>query len=583
MELHFSADSPPLAAIAAAKIAGVSHTSNSTLGPGSTPTLALSNGNRHGLSSPTATMLPTFNGNPNNQLNNNGTNASTLQQVMGNPASFCPNPMQIRPQFQIGALSPQIVMPNFTNPNAYFAPPTRLFPFPQAQVQNFSCSSLNPMFAYNAVNSPQLLHNGQFNVPNLVQNVNQLLQMQIAGFGPHNFANVNVPPSVVNGNGNVQHSLNGNISKPVQHSLNGNISKPMHGDDNVAKDFGASQQHNPHVFSQLDAKLQSNAVEFHGTNNNWKRSNKKKLVGNFKGGASQRGFVKQQFHHKQYPKGNFKFHNANQEKGPKNEAKTIMLSDMGKQIQVGKGRPLMLNYTEQEIQKWREQRKKNYPSKANTEKKLKNNCMRLEVSDAVAKIRRQELKEILDKQAELGCEVAEIPSCYLSDSERQTDGRVKGQNILGKRERFQKKFDKRGKFQQKDQVSARHRPEDGSADLHDRNDCIATKQRLASGSTHSDRKKDPSLLQKLLYSDIKRERTYLLQTFRFVVMNSFFEDWPSKPVRFPVVIIKDSGDESGRFEKKCQVAEDDVSTSAGSDLVIRSEGQSLQEEGEITD
>ncbi|XP_073142314.1 glutamate--tRNA ligase, cytoplasmic [Henckelia pumila] len=46
MELHFSADSPPLAAIAAAKIAGVSLTSNSTLAPGSTPTLALSNGQR---------------------------------------------------------------------------------------------------------------------------------------------------------------------------------------------------------------------------------------------------------------------------------------------------------------------------------------------------------------------------------------------------------------------------------------------------------------------------------------------------------------------------------------------------------
>ncbi|XP_073041611.1 glutamate--tRNA ligase, cytoplasmic-like [Primulina eburnea] len=46
MELNFSADSPPLAAIAAAKIAGVSLTSNSTLAPGSTPTLALSNGLR---------------------------------------------------------------------------------------------------------------------------------------------------------------------------------------------------------------------------------------------------------------------------------------------------------------------------------------------------------------------------------------------------------------------------------------------------------------------------------------------------------------------------------------------------------
>ncbi|KZV43694.1 putative glutamate--tRNA ligase, cytoplasmic-like [Dorcoceras hygrometricum] len=44
MELNFSADSPPLAAIAAANIAGVPLTTNATLDPGSTPTLALDNG-----------------------------------------------------------------------------------------------------------------------------------------------------------------------------------------------------------------------------------------------------------------------------------------------------------------------------------------------------------------------------------------------------------------------------------------------------------------------------------------------------------------------------------------------------------
>lgn len=508
-------------------------------------------------------MLPSFNGNPNNQLKNNGTNASmpSPQQVIGNPGSFCPNPMQIGPQFQLGALSPQLAMPNFTNPNAYFAP-TQLFPFPQAHVQNFSCSGLNPMFAHHAVNSPQLLHNGQFNVPNLVQNVNQLLQMQMASFGTQNFANVNVPPSMVNRNRNVQQLIDGNVSKQ------------MHGDDIVAKDFGGSQQQNLHILYQRDAKLQSNAVEFQGTCNNWKRSNKKN-IGNFKGDASQRGFVKKQFHPKQYSKGNFKLHNANQEKGSKNGAKTFALSDMGKQIQEGKRRPLTLNYTEQEIQQWREQRKKNYPSKANMEKKLKDKSMRPEITDAVANIWRQELKEILEKQAKLGCEVADIPSCYLSDSERQTDGTVKGQNILGKRERFQNKFDKRGKFHQNDQVSTRHRPGYGSANFHDRNDCFAKKQRLANG-------KDPSLLQKLLYSDVKRDKTYLLQTFRFMVMNSFFEDWPSISVRFPVVIIKESGDESGCSGKKKYQEEEDVSTSAGSDLVIRSEGQSLQKEEEIT-
>ncbi|KZV51538.1 putative glutamate--tRNA ligase, cytoplasmic-like [Dorcoceras hygrometricum] len=44
MELNFSADCPPLAAMAAAKIVGISFTANSTLAPGSTPTLDLSKG-----------------------------------------------------------------------------------------------------------------------------------------------------------------------------------------------------------------------------------------------------------------------------------------------------------------------------------------------------------------------------------------------------------------------------------------------------------------------------------------------------------------------------------------------------------
>ncbi|XP_075492326.1 uncharacterized protein LOC142530388 isoform X1 [Primulina tabacum] len=497
---------------------------------------------------PKPTMLQNFNGNP-----NNGNNASAPQQVIGNPGSFCPNPMQIRPQFQMGVLNPQLAMPPFTNPNAYFAP-TQLFPFPPGHAQNFSCSSLNPIFAHNAVNSPQLLHNGQFNVPNLVQNVNQLLQMQIASCRPQNFTSA--PSNMMNGNENVLQLMNGNASKQ------------MHGNVNAAKDFGTPQhQQNLHINSPRAAKLQSNAGEFHGANNNWKRSNKKNLSGNFKGDASQRGFVKQRFHHKQYSKGNSKFHNENQGKGSKNGANTSILSDTGKQIQVEKGRPLTLNYTEQEIQQWREQRKKNYPSKANMEKKLKDNSMRLEVTDAVAKIRRQELKEILEKQAELGCEVAEIPSCYLPDSERQTDGRVKDQHVFGKRERFPNKFDRQGKFHQ---------------NFHDRNDCFAKKQRLASDSTHLDNKREPSLLQKLLYSDIKRDATYLLQTFRFMVMNSFFADWPSKSLRFPVVVIKESGDESGSSEKKNQVAVDDVSASPGRDFVIKNVGQSLQEEGEIT-
>ncbi|PIN19132.1 hypothetical protein CDL12_08189 [Handroanthus impetiginosus] len=216
----------------------------------------------------------------------------------------------------------------------------------------------------------------------------------------------------------------------------------------------------------------------------------------------------------------------------------------------------MLNYTEQEIRQWREERRKNYPSNANVEKKLKVNSTQSEVTDEVAKIRRQQLKEILAKQAELGFEVAEIPSCYLSDSELQTDGRQQKNKVFGKRDRCHNNFDKKGKFHQNDRYSKRQRSENnGSANLPHQSDQFSTKHRLANGSTTNiriDNKRESSLLKKLLSSDIKRDKKHLLQVFRFMVMNSFFESWPEKPLKFPVVIVKESGDESELVEEKPQ-------------------------------
>lgn len=142
----------------------------------------------------------------------------------------------------MGVLNPQFAMPSFTNPNAYFSS-TQIFPFPPGHAHNLSCSSLNPMFVHNAVNSLQILPNGQLNVPNLVQNVNQLLQMQIASCRPQTFTSV--PPNMMNGNGNVQQLMNGNASKQ------------MHGNVNAAKDFGTPQhQQNLHINSPRAAKLQ---------------------------------------------------------------------------------------------------------------------------------------------------------------------------------------------------------------------------------------------------------------------------------------------------------------------------------------
>ncbi|KAH7548399.1 hypothetical protein JRO89_XS14G0119600 [Xanthoceras sorbifolium] len=164
------------------------------------------------------------------------------------------------------------------------------------------------------------------------------------------------------------------------------------------------------------------------------------------------------------------------------------------------GRSLALIYTDLEIQQWREERRKNYPSKAIIEKKLAEKTSSSKVIDREAKMRREQLKEILAKQAELGVEVAEIPSHYLSDSEKQPYGREENT-----------------------------RPK-------------------------------PTLLQKLLSTDIRRDKSRLLQAFRFMVMNTFFKDLPEKPLKFPLVIVKENGfSEEVVEEKALFVGKDDVS------------------------
>ncbi|KAK6143247.1 hypothetical protein DH2020_023595 [Rehmannia glutinosa] len=382
-------------------------------------------------------------------------------------------------------------------------------------LQNLNTNNLSQLFAHNAVNPPQLLPNGQLNVSSLVQNVNQLLQMQMTNCGPQNlgpFANARM--GLANGNGVVPQSVDGNA--------------PKHLKDNAAvtKDFGSPQtQRNQNGFSPGAAKSQSNAGVVNGDNdrkNSWRKSHNKNFIGNHKQDASQRG-------------------------------------------------SLVLNYTEQEIQQWREARRKNYPSNANMEKKSKENPTQAEVMDAVAKMRRQQLKEILAKQAELGCEVAEVPSYYLSDSELQTDSRQQNYKEFGKRENFHKKFDKKGKFHQIDRFPKRQRPDNSnSANLQNQSNRFNKKQRMANGCTtnpQTDNKREPSLLKKLLSCDIKRDKRHLLQVFRFMVMNSFFENWPEKSLKFPEVIVKESGDENAILEEKPQVVKGDASDGLNSATV----------------
>lgn len=145
------------------------------------------------------------------------------------------------------------------------------------------------------------------------------------------------------------------------------------------------------------------------------------------------------------------------------------------------------------------------------------------------------------KQAELGVEVAEIPSYYLLDSKKQVRGRMENRRPLNKRGRFQNNYDKRGRYNRKDQYPKEQK--------------FADKD---SSYTSSFSKKKPTLLQKLLSADVKRDKSHLLQTFRFMAINSFFKDWPEKPLNFPLVMVKEGGVAGEVVEEKSLLVGEEV-------------------------
>lgn len=187
----------------------------------------------------------------------------------------------------------------------------------------------------------------------------------------------------------------------------------------------------------------------------------------------------------------------------------------------------------------------------------------------------QQLKEILAKQAELGVEVAEIPSYYLSDSKKQQGhGREESRGPMTKNGRFQNKFGKRGRYDKKDR--------------------FAKKQRLH-GNDSSDVPslswRKPTLLQKLLDTDVRRDKSRLLQVFRFMTLNSFFKDWPEKSLNFPSVVVKESGCggtvvgemspcEGNDFSQVCVKTMDEV-VDNGDEEDDDENDKDVQEEGEI--
>ncbi|GFY90701.1 GATA zinc finger protein [Actinidia rufa] len=228
------------------------------------------------------------------------------------------------------------------------------------------------------------------------------------------------------------------------------------------------------------------------------------------------------------------------------------------------------------------------PPVSTNSQKLAEKLTEPEVIDKDAKLRRQQLKEVLAKQAELGCEVAEIPSSYLSDSEKQVHGREVDKKAFPKKEKFQNKFNKRGRNRQKERFTKKQRltDHDDTSNSPSQDKRFSEKQNLADNGSRANpslNKKQPTLLQKLLSADIRKDKRHLLQVFRFMVMNSFFKDCPEKPLRFPLVIVKDTASVGEVVEEKTQSSGRGVSDTYNKTSIGESEHRDYRDGGVADD
>ncbi|KAG7555701.1 Nuclear fragile X mental retardation-interacting protein 1 conserved domain [Arabidopsis suecica] len=258
------------------------------------------------------------------------------------------------------------------------------------------------------------------------------------------------------------------------------------------------------------------------------------------------GFQRPQLHQADNGKRKSGFNKDHRGKGNYNKMKNGLDGSDAGNIAKEKKRSYALMYTPKDVHQWREARRKNFPTRLNVEKKVKK-YVSASILDEEAKMRRQQLREVLAKQAELGVEVAEVPSHYLSNTDEQVHG-DNGDNYGN----FQYKNGQKGKFQNNRHKMRRH----GKKDKFDKKPRLDDKK-SSQESFMSTRK--PTLLEKLLSANIKRDKIHLLQVFRFMVMNSLLEEFPERPLKLPLITVEETGCEHAMDDPSIDALCDDLS------------------------
>ncbi|XP_057550314.1 uncharacterized protein LOC130828368 isoform X2 [Amaranthus tricolor] len=532
----------------------------------------------------------------------NQNNASACpggSQAVGVANNMSPNLRPIQPQ--MGFVNPQLSIP-FDNNNPNYNPNLGNMNMPNfnalpnshmsnsivgsaQQIQSQSLGqNLNVLgFPMNGqLSNLGQLGNGQFGWQNQLPNVNQLGNMPLL-----NPSQINALTQLLGCANQVAQAIN-----PQNTPFFGN-SQLGFGQPNGGLHLGNFAQQLPVVPMQLPnvSGPPSNVVGSSYQHSQQMQSNHAQRQGmhNFKSSPHQnKKFVKNQkreaSNHRPQRSQDHQIHNSkgNKDAGAAN-------SDI--QSKGGKRRSLAALYTEKEIQQWREERKKNYPSNSNVKKKLAQKQANAENADQDAKLRRQQLKDVLAKQVELGFEIPEIPSHYLVDQDHQDNRKDRSRKPINKgrfqKKGFQNRYNRAGKHDRKDQFSSKREAEEGGS--FRKRDRYAKRHKSDNENLSETclSLREPTLLKKLLSNDMKRDKTHLLQALRFMVMNSFFKDWPEKPLNFPKVIVEETGVESNVIEEmsssfKGELNDDD---DCDDDSSIEGDGKNdvPQEEGEITD
>ncbi|KAL8166740.1 hypothetical protein V2J09_008239 [Rumex salicifolius] len=574
-----------------------------------------------------------------NQGNNGAPNAPLSQQVNGNSTNVMPNYMPPQGQSQVGFNpNPRNPAP-FNNPNPMMVHGNQGgfglqnlnalggLPLNGALGNLVAQNLLSGLLAngsMNAMNPNASLVNAQLALQNQLQNVNQLLSMalsnpsQLGSFNPMAACGNQGAQGVFPQNGTfpgnpqlgmlqpngIGQQVNSGQQNSFRPAMNGNASNQFSAPNGVGQQVSLGQQNSfrpmmngnaPNQQMQMNSFVPSNpsstlpqnsqamSSQHQGAQGNKDRMNisnpnhrqNRTFNREHKGGASN-WRDRSQNAQNQYPqKMNRKqnFSNGGREIGNTRDCGTELMHDSKNDSNGGKKRSLAMHYSEKEIQQWREERKKFYPTKANVQKKQLPDGKSSGDAEQEAELRRQQLKNILAKQAELGFDVPEIPAHYLSDTENKQLGNDQRKRPFKQNDRFN---NKRGRFNGKEPYNSRGPVNKDRFGRRGGRFPSRQQRRDDNGSWKNDAStRKPTLLEKLLTSDLKRDRCHLLQAFRFMVMNSFFEDG-STPLKFPEVIVKDTSTEVADLAKIEElVADEDVS----GDEIVKCEA----EEGEVTD